>query len=145
MYLSFAIFQIRLPIHEGQTSPGPNRVLCLKLYIFKEKMSNLSEESFYKIDADQDQNSTYQDQFTAINNQILINQENIHPYSPLLCGWVWSLHNGMIMLILWINYRLQRAILKAFKNMGPRHINSIIIPSMISTGCNSELCRLSFS
>ena len=29
VYLSFGILQIRLPIHDGQTPPGPNRALYL--------------------------------------------------------------------------------------------------------------------
>ena len=33
MYLSFGILQIRLPIHEGQTPPGPNRAVQIRRFL----------------------------------------------------------------------------------------------------------------
>ena len=56
----------------------------------------------------------------------------LEDYTPLLYGWLYLFHTATIILIFYIGYKIHRALIKTFNRLGSRHINSIIIPTLVS-------------
>ena len=73
------------------------------------------------------------------SNQALGDDQNqvfvpipLEEYTPLLYGWLYLFHTAAIIFILYIGYKIHRALLKTFNRIGSRHINTIIIPTLVS-------------
>ena len=68
----------------------------------------------------------------SLKDLLSFERDDFEDSTPLLNGWVSYLHNGMIILLIWTTYKVQTAVYKVFQKMGPRHINSIIVPILVS-------------
>ena len=74
-------------------------------------------------------NQALRDDQIQVSDSILVSLEE---YTPLLYGWLYVFHTATIIFILYIGYKIHRALLKTFNRLGSRHINSIIIPTLVS-------------
>ena len=61
-----------------------------------------------------------------------IESQNFTEYTPQIHGVLNPLHNGLILFILWIGYKVHRAVVRTLKRLGSRHINTIILASIVS-------------
>ena len=53
--------------------------------------------------------------------------------TPLIHGFLYPIHNGLILLIIWISFKVQKAVFKTLDRLGSRHINTIIKTNMVMT------------
>ena len=61
-----------------------------------------------------------------------ITWSDLERFSPELEGWRQYTFTGMTILVAIVAYVVQRAVYKTLKRLGFRHINQIIIPSLVS-------------
>lgn len=57
--------------------------------------------------------------------------ENVSQYTPLLYGWLNVTYNSMLVVIIFLGYKVQRGLFKMFERLGPRAINSILVPALV--------------
>jgi uncharacterized transporter YbjL len=92
---------------------------------------------------DSSSNKTYShDYYTSSLNP---NATNLTEYTPLIHGILSPVHNGLILFIFWIGYKVHRAVVRTLKRLGSRHINTIILASIVSEDliqCNFRLLAL---
>ena len=72
----------------------------------------------------------YESNGSQISNQVEACE--LEEYTPLIDGWLFYLHTGMIFIIVWASFKIQRALIRTFKKLGSRHINSIVVPTIVS-------------
>ena len=88
-------------------------------------------------------NKTYShDYYTS---SFLPNVTNLTEVTPLIHGILNPVHNGLIIFIFWIGYKVHRAVVRTLKRLGSRHINTIILASIVSEDsiqCNFRLLAL---
>ena len=61
-----------------------------------------------------------------------ITWRDLEKFSPELEGWRQYTFTGVTILVAIVAYVVQRAVYKTLKRLGFRHINQIIIPSLVS-------------
>ena len=66
-----------------------------------------------------------------MDNQSQILVEDFKKQTPLITGFLSPVHNIVIVLIIWISYKVQRAVFKTLDRLGTRHINTIIRTNMV--------------
>ena len=67
-----------------------------------------------------------------MNNQSQIEIHDFHKPSPVITGLLLPVHNGMILLLIWISFKVQKAVLKTLDRLGSRHINTIIKTNVVN-------------
>ena len=67
----------------------------------------------------------------VMNNESQIAIINFKRPSPVIKGVLLPVHNGMILLIIWISFKVQKAVFKTLDRLGTRHINTIIRTNMV--------------
>ena len=72
----------------------------------------------------------YESNGSQISNQV--ETCDFEEYTPLIDGWLFYLHTGMIFIIICASFKIQRALIRTFKKLGSRHINSIVVPTIVS-------------
>ena len=72
----------------------------------------------------------YESNGSQISNQV--ETCDFEEYTPLIDGWLFYLHTGMIFIIVCASFKIQRALIRTFKKLGSRHINSIVVPTIVS-------------
>ena len=78
----------------------------------------------------------YESNVSQISNQVEACE--LEEYTPLIDGWLFYLHTGMIFIIVWASFKIQRALIRTFKKLGSRHINSIVVPTIVSFEQNNR-------
>ena len=78
----------------------------------------------------------YESNGSQISNQVEACE--LEEYTPLIDGWLFYLHTGMIFIIVWASFKIQRALIRTFKKLGSRHINSIVVPTIVSFEQNNS-------
>ena len=73
---------------------------------------------------------------SQISNQV--EACDLEEYTPVIDGWLFYLHTGMIFIIVWASFKIQRALIRTFKKLGSRHINSIVVPTIVSFEQNNR-------
>ena len=68
----------------------------------------------------------------------LIQTCEFEEYTPLIDGWLFYLHTGLIFIIVCASFKIQRALIRTFKKLGSRHINSIVVPTIVSFEQNNR-------
>ena len=58
--------------------------------------------------------------------------KDLEKFSPQLGGWKQYTFTGVTILVAILAYSVQRAVYKTMKSLGFRHINQMIIPSLVS-------------
>ena len=66
-----------------------------------------------------------------MNNQSEIVLNDFKEISAEVTGFLLPLHNGMILLIIWISFKVQKAVFKVLDRLGSRHINTIIKTNLV--------------
>ena len=61
-------------------------------------------------------------------NTSVIELEEVSEFSPLLHGWLYITYNLILATVLYLAFKVQNGLYKAFERLGPRAINSILIP-----------------
>ena len=74
-------------------------------------------------------NKTYSHDFYA--SAFYYNDTNLKEYTPLIHGILSPVHNGLILFILWISYKVHRAVYRTLSRLGSRHINTIILANIV--------------
>ena len=64
-------------------------------------------------------------------NQSQITIKDFHKPSPVITGFLLPVYNGTILLLIWISFKVQRAVLKTLDRLGSRHINTIIKTNVV--------------
>ena len=82
----------------------------------------------------------------SINNtEIHLGVEHLENFSPVLRGWKQYIFIGLSVTAMGLAYFVQRAVYRSLKNLGPRPINQMIIPSQVRlhnyTECTSPTCK----
>ena len=84
-------------------------------------------------------------EYNATRKILQIESQNFTEYTPQIHGVLNPVHNGLILFILWIGYKVHRAVVRTLKRLGSRHINTIILASIVSEDsiqCNFRLLAL---
>ena len=58
-------------------------------------------------------------------------ESDLKEYTPLIHGILNPLHNGLILFILWIGYKVHRSVYRILARLGDRHINTIIVANLV--------------
>ena len=58
--------------------------------------------------------------------------EHLEGFSPVLSGWKLYIFIGVSVTVMALAFVVQRAVYFSLKNLGPRPINQMIIPSQVS-------------
>ena len=58
--------------------------------------------------------------------------QDLETYTPLIKGWLNPVFNSFVFSFVIIVFLVHKAIYKAFKRLGQRHINEILVPTMVS-------------
>ena len=66
-----------------------------------------------------------------MNNQSQITIKDFHKPSPVITGFLLPVYNGTILLLIWISFKVQKAVLKTLDRLGSRHINTIIKTNVV--------------
>ena len=66
-----------------------------------------------------------------MNNQSQITVREFQEYSAEVTGLLLPIHNGLILLIIWISFKVQKAVFKTLDRLGSRHINTIIKTNLV--------------
>ena len=74
-------------------------------------------------------NKTYSHDFYA--SAFYYNDTNLKEYTPLIHGILSPVHDGLILFILWISYKVHRAVYRTLSRLGSRHINTIILANIV--------------
>ena len=82
----------------------------------------------------------YESNGSQISNQVEACE--LEEYTPVIDGWLFYLHTGMIFIIVWASFKIQRALIRTFKKLGSRHINSIVVPTIVSFEQNNRSEKL---
>ena len=67
-----------------------------------------------------------------IERNLTYDRYNLVEYTPLLGGWVIYFHNILILVLFWTAYKVQRALYRIFTKAGQRHLNTIVLPLVVS-------------
>ena len=67
-----------------------------------------------------------------MNNQSQIEIKDFHKPSPVITGFLLPVYNGTIILLIWICFKVQKAVLKTIDRLGSRHINTIIKTNVVN-------------
>ena len=67
------------------------------------------------------------------NSNITLMLNELEYFTPKLEGWRQYVFTGAATLIAIVAFIVQRAVYRTIKGLGYRHINQIIIPSLVST------------
>ena len=62
--------------------------------------------------------------------------QDLETYTPLIKGWLNPVFNSFVFSFVIIVFLVHKAIYKAFKRLGQRHINEILVPTMVSPFCS---------
>ena len=66
-----------------------------------------------------------------MNNQSQITVRDFQEYNAEVTGLLLPIHNGTILLIIWISFKVQKAVFKTLDRLGSRHINTIIKTNLV--------------
>ena len=66
-----------------------------------------------------------------MNNQSQITVSEFQEYNAEVTGLLLPIHNGLILLIIWISFKVQKAVFKTLDRLGSRHINTIIKTNLV--------------
>ena len=67
----------------------------------------------------------------VMNNQSQITVRDFQEYNAEVTGLLLPIHNGTILLIIWISFKVQKAVFKTLDRLGSRHINTIIKTNLV--------------
>ena len=72
-----------------------------------------------------------------MNNQSQIfdlyyNVDDFKKHTPLITGFFFYVHTAVLVLIIWISFKVQTAVFKILERLGTRHINTIIKTNMVT-------------
>ena len=79
----------------------------------------------------------YESNGSQISNQV--ETCDFEEYTPLIDGWLFYLHTGMIFIIVCASFKIQRALIRSFIKLGSRHINWIVGPTIVSFDLNNVM------
>ena len=74
-----------------------------------------------------------------ITNNSLIVTQTLEIFTPKLNGWKLSVLVGSASIIALIAIMIQSAVYRSLKSLGSRHINQMIIPSLVKVSFNVYL------
>ena len=68
-----------------------------------------------------------------MNNQSQILVYNFKKHTPLITDYILlPVHTVVLVLIIWISFKVQTAVFKILERLGTRHINTIIKTNMVT-------------
>lgn len=67
------------------------------------------------------------------HNNMTVKLRNLEVFTPQLDGWRQYVFITSSLIISAVAYVVQRAVYRTLKRLGSRHINQIIIPSLVSS------------
>ena len=79
-----------------------------------------------------------------ITNNSLIVTQTLEYFTPKLNGWKLSVLVGSASIIALIAIMIQSAVYRSLKSLGSRHINQMIIPSLVKVSVNIYLYSFMF-
>ena len=79
-----------------------------------------------------------------IKNNSLFLTQTLDSFTPKLNGWKLSVLVGSASIIALIAIMIQSAVYRSLKSLGSRHINQMIIPSLVEVSFNIYLIHLCF-
>ena len=70
-------------------------------------------------------------------SQILVDDlvydlDDFKKHTPLITGFFFYVHTAVLVLIIWISFKVQTAVFKILERLGTRHINTIIKTNMVT-------------
>ena len=80
----------------------------------------------------------------VMNNQSQIEIKDFHKPSPVITGFLLPVYNGTILLLIWICFKVQKAVLKTLDRLGSRHINTIIKTNVVNVLLEQDFCSKLF-
>ena len=84
-------------------------------------------------------NITMKNQSQCSNANLYVGE--LEEPTPLIHGFLYPVHNGLIFLIMWISFKVQKAVFKTLDRLGSRHINTIIKTNMVSNYISTLISR----
>ena len=67
------------------------------------------------------------------HNNMTVKWRNLEVFTPQLDGWRQYVFITSTLIVSAVAYVVQRAVYRTLKRLGSRHINQIIIPSLVSS------------